>query len=520
MPTGNGQPRTYSIAADTATGAFKSSFLKNEIEAETGITTVLLRVDRTGDVLDIWFVADLSGGEITLLDAVVNNHLGGVPPPEMEFVGATENSSTNNSIDINVPAGVVDGDTLLLQVTQSDNEDGNINSISGWANPVANAGSGGSPPSEPATSIFTRIASSEPASYNATVTNGGGVGMVARMLAFRVGHPTTILDVSITLATHTDDMPNPPSNTPVTRGCFAVAMWWHDDDLGVYGSIPAGYTDPDGLGSVVTSGGGNGCSIGSAIKLLSGDVTAENPGDFDVTDSDEGGTATILLRPQFEGLPPPVAAEGDVEIQDEGVSLTLAAKLINFLGAGVTAVLNGAGIVDVTISGGGSGITVEDEGTPLATQATTLDFVGAGVVASGTGATKTITIPGGAGVFGSDFNSANSLGESTTTSATLQQKLRMSVNVAAGNYLLHWAWVGGQNNNEKEVRFRVQIDDSITLTDFTDVHGDGSDQWDNAMAGHRIVALDGTHDIDVDFSRPDGGTATIRDTVLTLFRIS
>jgi len=312
MPTGNGQPRTYSIAADTATGNFKSSLLKDEILAEAGITTVLLRIDRTADVVDIHFVADLSGAEITLLDAVVSNHDGGVPPPpppEMTFVAATEATSLLNSITINVPAGVVDGDTLLLQVTQTDNEDGNINTIAGWDNPVANAGSGGAPPSEPATSIFTRKALSEPASYIGTCTNVGAVGMVARMLAFRTGDPTTILDVAITLATHTTQ-PDPPSNTPVTRACMAVAMWWHDDDLGVYGSVPAGYTDPDGLGSVVTAGGGNGASIGSAFKLLSGDVVAENPSAFNVTDNDEGGTATILLRPEFEGLPSPPPAPG------------------------------------------------------------------------------------------------------------------------------------------------------------------------------------------------------------------
>lgn len=45
----------------------------------------------------------------------------------------------------------------------------------------------------------------------------------------------------------------------------------------------------------------------------------------------------------------------------------------------------------------GGGVTVEDEGTPLSTTATTLDFVGAGVTATGSGATKTITIPGGTG---------------------------------------------------------------------------------------------------------------------------
>ena len=48
-------------------------------------------------------------------------------------------------------------------------------------------------------------------------------------------------------------------------------------------------------------------------------------------------------------------------------------------------------------SGGGSSLTVADEGGDLSTAATKLDFVGSGVTASGTGATKTITISGGAG---------------------------------------------------------------------------------------------------------------------------
>jgi hypothetical protein len=54
----------------------------------------------------------------------------------------------------------------------------------------------------------------------------------------------------------------------------------------------------------------------------------------------------------------------------------------------------GATIVGGMLGSGGSALTVSDEGTPLATAADTLDFVGAGVTASGTGATKTITIPG------------------------------------------------------------------------------------------------------------------------------
>ena len=44
--------------------------------------------------------------------------------------------------------------------------------------------------------------------------------------------------------------------------------------------------------------------------------------------------------------------------------------------------------------GAGSAITVQDEGSSLATAASALNFVGAGVTATGTGGTKTITIPG------------------------------------------------------------------------------------------------------------------------------
>ena len=48
-------------------------------------------------------------------------------------------------------------------------------------------------------------------------------------------------------------------------------------------------------------------------------------------------------------------------------------------------------------AGAGNTIIIKDEGGALATAADTLDFVGDGVVASGTGTTKTITIPGGGG---------------------------------------------------------------------------------------------------------------------------
>jgi hypothetical protein len=57
---------------------------------------------------------------------------------------------------------------------------------------------------------------------------------------------------------------------------------------------------------------------------------------------------------------------------------------------------NSSGTV-TDLEAGGSALTVQDEGSSLATAATTINFTGAGVTASGTGATKTVNIPGGGG---------------------------------------------------------------------------------------------------------------------------
>ena len=70
---------------------------------------------------------------------------------------------------------------------------------------------------------------------------------------------------------------------------------------------------------------------------------------------------------------------------------------------GQALVTDGNGQLSFTTISGGSSLTVQDEGSSLSTAATTLNFVGAGVTASGTGATKTITIAGGGGSGGTEY---------------------------------------------------------------------------------------------------------------------
>ena len=83
------------------------------------------------------------------------------------------------------------------------------------------------------------------------------------------------------------------------------------------------------------------------------------------------------------------------ETTGAGVIVTGIATATSFVKSGGTSSQYLMADGSVTTSGGG-GVTVQDEGSSLSTTATTLNFVGSGVVASGTGATKTITIAGGA----------------------------------------------------------------------------------------------------------------------------
>ena len=99
------------------------------------------------------------------------------------------------------------------------------------------------------------------------------------------------------------------------------------------------------------------------------------------------------------------SASAKLTTTSTGVSITgtCAADTFSGSGASLTSIpaanLTGTlpAIDGSALTGISSGITVQDEGSALSTAGTTLNFVGAGVTASGTGATKTITVPAGGG---------------------------------------------------------------------------------------------------------------------------
>ena len=65
---------TYSLSADFANNILTSQ-LQLEIINEPGITTTLLRIDVSGDVVDIVFLSTISPGEKTILDTLITDHI-------------------------------------------------------------------------------------------------------------------------------------------------------------------------------------------------------------------------------------------------------------------------------------------------------------------------------------------------------------------------------------------------------------------------------------------------------------
>jgi hypothetical protein len=148
-----------------------------------------------------------------------------------------------------------------------------------------------------------------------------------------------------------------------------------------------------GDGSDTTFTVSSGSDIDNLLVFLNG--VYQRPSDYSVS----GTTLTFDTAP----------ANGDVitikELVEGGTSIKIVddSSTSTQLLSGESLKVTGSGGVTTSLSGdtltiaGAASLAVQEEGSALSTSATTLNFVGSGVTASGTGATKTITIPGGGG---------------------------------------------------------------------------------------------------------------------------
>ena len=130
------------------------------------------------------------------------------------------------------------------------------------------------------------------------------------------------------------------------------------------------------------------------------------------------------------------------------------------------------GFTFTTVSSGGSAITVQDEGSSLATAAATINFVGAGVTATGTGSTKTITIPG-TGTVSEAFKTISVSGQSdvvadgATDTLTLAAGSGMTITTNAASDTITFASSGGAGAAASDIVKRFVYTTSTSTTVFS-----------------------------------------------------
>ena len=159
-----------------------------------------------------------------------------------------------------------------------------------------------------------------------------------------------------------------------------------------FSSISAG---GNAFGTIAVSGQSNVAadSNSDTLTLIAGSnitLTTDASGDSVTIASSGGGTTQNLFET--------IAVSGQSDIVADGATDTL-----TFAAGSNITLTTTPGTDTLTIAASGGEVTVQEEGSSLSTAATTLNFVGSGVTATGTGATKTITIPGGSSAAASDI---------------------------------------------------------------------------------------------------------------------
>jgi hypothetical protein len=129
----------------------------------------------------------------------------------------------------------------------------------------------------------------------------------------------------------------------------------------------------------------------------------------------------------------------------------------------------------------------------------------------------------GGGVFGSEFQEESSESESSTTSTSWQNMLDMDTpSLPSGLYRIGWYAEVRHSSTSGSVRARVELDgDSVTpYLGYIEIEPQDTDNW-YTFSGFGYLTLDGTHDIDMDYSRVGAsGTSYIRKARLEIWRIS
>ena len=185
-----------------------------------------------------------------------------------------------------------------------------------------------------------------------------------------------------------------------------------------------------------------------------------------------------------------VAVSGQTNLVANSVSETL-----TFAAGSNITLTTTPGTDTVTIAAaGGSSITVQEEGSSLSTAASTLNFVGAGVTATGSGSTKTITIPG-TGTVSEAFKTiavsgqSNVVADTATDTLTLVAGSNMTLTTNAAGDSITFASSGSSGNQQSGVWSEYVYTATSGQTTFSG--NDDNSQSLSYVAGFLQVFLNG-----------------------------
>jgi hypothetical protein len=121
-----------------------------------------------------------------------------------------------------------------------------------------------------------------------------------------------------------------------------------------------------------------------------------------------------------------------------------------------------------------------------------------------------------------DYAYAESDGESSTSSTTFQQKLKLTATISGGTYQVDYSFTWRRTSTQGDAGFRVQLDDTTDLFNMELEASDSSSNQRNPVAGFKEVALSaGSHDFDIDFREVNGGSTTaIQQARIKIARVS
>jgi len=121
--------------------------------------------------------------------------------------------------------------------------------------------------------------------------------------------------------------------------------------------------------------------------------------------------------------------------------------------------------------------------------------------------------------FGSEFQQASSDSQSSTTSSSWQQKLRLTTgNLPSGTYRIGWYCEFWQSNRSDAVQVQVQIDDTTTIMSVENEPKDLHDRF--GSGGFYYASLSGVTQIDMDYRQQRGSTAYIRRARIEIWRVA